>query len=121
MADGQDANIPSFGTPHPLIVCSACNHPFVATVHEKPLPGGGIRQYLECPECVTPYPICDITDAGLRIRQRLQRLAQLGQMRTPQYRQLHNRYRAEVTRLAAQENADDRTPVSAAGLSGRRN
>lgn len=112
MAVRQKANIPLSGMARQEVRCDTCGCSFGVDLHEKPIPGGGVRQYLECPDCNTRYPVSEITDTGLRIRRRLYRLAQLGQMRTPQYRTLLDRYKTEVIRLASQEQSDDRSPVS---------
>lgn len=88
-----------------LVTCDICEAQFSPTLHERPIPDQRIRQYLQCPNCQSEIPVCEITQWGIELRTRLKRLEQLGQMRTPQYRNLRTAYQRQVRPLAPRETA----------------
>ena len=92
--------------------CDQCKTAYTPVVTERSLPDSSVRLEMTCPHCEAIYPIARITETGIRLRARMQRLSRLGLMRTPQYRAVHERYQKQVTRLAtaAQTTQEGSTP-----------
>lgn len=82
------------------IQCDSCETPYTPSVSERPIADGAVRLEHSCPACGAVYPIVEISETGIRLRERLNRLSRLGQMRTPQYQTILHRYRQQVRRLA---------------------